>query len=100
MGAPRPHACRDGWLRAAGPPRAVDLRGAALVGAIVLQGAIGYAQYFSGVPPLLVALHVAGSIVVWITVLRFHLGLFVHPDEQTPDEEESPNGPRLATIQG
>ena len=52
--------------------------------AIVVQGAIGYAQYFSGVPPLLVAVHVAGSIVVWITVLRFHLGLFAHPGRTEP----------------
>ena len=75
------------WLRK-GSTRSVDQRGAALVGAIVVQGAIGYAQYFSGVPPLLVALHVAGSIVVWITVLRFHLGLFVHSVETG-----SPNSP-------
>jgi cytochrome c oxidase assembly protein subunit 15 len=82
------------WLRRSGAPRAVDLRGAALVAAILAQGALGYLQYFSGVPPLLVGLHVAGSIVVWIAVLRFHLGLFAHPDEVG-----SPNEAQLATIQ-
>jgi cytochrome c oxidase assembly protein subunit 15 len=74
------------WLRRRGAPRSVDIRGAALVAAILVQGAIGYVQYFSGLPPLLVGCHVAGSIVVWITVLRFHLGLFVHAAEQPADE--------------
>lgn len=32
----------------------------------VLQAAIGYTQYFSGVPPLLVASHVLGSCLVWV----------------------------------
>jgi cytochrome c oxidase assembly protein subunit 15 len=81
------------WLRRSGAPRDVDRRGAALVGAILLQGGIGYTQYFVGVPPLLVGLHVAGSIVVWVAVLQFHLGLFAHPVE-----DQSPSGPRLATI--
>lgn len=78
------------WLRREGAPRAVDQRGAVLVGAVLVQGAIGYAQYFNGVPPLLVGIHVAGSIVVWIAVLRFHLGLFVHP---------SPISPQVAKIE-
>jgi heme A synthase len=30
-------------------------------------------QYFSGVPVPLVALHVAGSVAVWITALRLQL---------------------------
>ena len=41
-----------------------------LLGGVVAQGAIGYTQYFTGVPALLVGVHVAGSIVVWILVLR------------------------------
>lgn len=47
--------------------------------AIVVQGAIGYAQYFTGVPPLLVALHVLGATLVWIAVLRLYLGLGRQP---------------------
>jgi cytochrome c oxidase assembly protein subunit 15 len=34
------------------------------------QGLVGYVQYFSGVPVLLVALHVAGSVFVWMAVVR------------------------------
>ncbi len=35
----------------------------------VAQGAIGYAQYFSGVPAWLVQLHVVGSIAVWCSTV-------------------------------
>jgi cytochrome c oxidase assembly protein subunit 15 len=31
----------------------------------VLQGAIGYIQYFSDVPPLLVGVHIAGATALW-----------------------------------
>ena len=37
------------------------------------QGLIGYVQYFSGVPVFLVALHVAGSVFVWMSVMRLGL---------------------------
>ena len=36
----------------------------------VAQGGVGYLQYFSGVPAQMVAIHVAFSVVVWISVLR------------------------------
>lgn len=38
------------------------------VGAVV-QGAIGYAQYFTGVPVFLVGLHVAGAVGLWTAVV-------------------------------
>ncbi|MGA1359032.1 MAG: COX15/CtaA family protein [Ilumatobacteraceae bacterium] len=36
----------------------------------LLQGGIGYLQYFTGVPVPLVALHVALSVAVWLSVLQ------------------------------
>lgn len=48
-----------------------------LVGVIVVQGTIGYAQYFSGVPALLVGLHVLGAALLWIAVLDVRLALSV-----------------------
>lgn len=50
-------------------------RGNLLVAAIVCQGTLGYVQYFTGVPEGLVALHVLGSVAVWVAVLRLHLAL-------------------------
>jgi heme a synthase len=66
-------------LRRRGAPRVVDQRAKVLVAAILAQGAIGYAQYFTGVPPLLVGLHILGATVVWIAVLRFHQSMWVRP---------------------
>jgi cytochrome c oxidase assembly protein subunit 15 len=54
---------------------AVQGRVRALVAVICLQGGVGYLQYFTGVPEGLVAIHVLGSVLVWIAVLRVHLGL-------------------------
>jgi cytochrome c oxidase assembly protein subunit 15 len=36
----------------------------------ILQGGLGYLQYFTGVPVPLVALHVVLSVVVWLAALR------------------------------
>jgi heme a synthase len=42
---------------------------------LVAQAAIGYWQYFTGVPALLVGFHVFGAACVWIAVLRAWLAL-------------------------
>ncbi len=52
----------------AAPRRAVRL-GWLLAGLIAAQGAIGYAQYFSGLPAGLVWVHVTGSVAIWVTAL-------------------------------
>jgi cytochrome c oxidase assembly protein subunit 15 len=44
-----------------------------LLTAAIVQGAIGYIQYFTGVPPLLVGLHVACATLVWVLTLRVAL---------------------------
>ena len=57
-----------------------------LVLVVVAQGALGYTQYFLGVPPGLVALHVAGSVAVWVATLVTYLGLFSYPAEIVDDD--------------
>src|SRR5207302_11269036 len=47
-----------------------------LVAVIVAQAAVGYIQYFTHLPVLLVGIHIAGATALWITALRFELGLF------------------------
>lgn len=64
-----------GLLYRDGASAALRRRGAWVTAAIVAQGAIGYTQYFTGVPEGLVFLHVFGATLVWIAVLRLHLGL-------------------------
>ena len=40
----------------------------ALLFTAVFQGAIGYAQYFTGVPVALVAVHIVGATALWFAV--------------------------------
>ena len=47
-----------------------------VVYAAAAQGAIGYWQYLTGVPPLLVEFHVAGSVVLWFLCLFTYFSLF------------------------
>ena len=50
-------------------------RATTLLTVVVLQGGLGYLQYVTGVPPLLVGLHVLGSMLVWMASLRLYLTL-------------------------
>lgn len=54
---------------------AVVQRSHELLVVLVAQAALGYWQYFTGVPALLVAFHVFGALLVWIAVLRLSLSL-------------------------
>jgi cytochrome c oxidase assembly protein subunit 15 len=41
--------------------------------AAFVQGAIGYVQYFTGVPALLVGFHILGATLVWVAVMHLLL---------------------------
>jgi heme a synthase len=71
------HAYRDTAGTTDG--KRVRRRGRLLVLAIVVQAAIGYVQYATGVPATLVGLHVFGSILVLLAVIGVHLALVVRP---------------------
>jgi cytochrome c oxidase assembly protein subunit 15 len=64
--------------RAAGAATAADTRHdlTVLLTVLVAQAAVGYIQYFSDVPPLLVGIHVAGATSLWIAVVWFYLRRF------------------------
>jgi cytochrome c oxidase assembly protein subunit 15 len=49
--------------------------GTVLVVVLVAQAGIGYLQYFTGVPPLLVAAHVLGATIVWMALVHQWLQL-------------------------
>ena len=51
------------------------------------QGLVGYVQYFTGVPALLVGFHIAGATAVWVAVLRLHLAFSV-PVAGTGEESD------------
>ena len=62
-------------LSVSGAPRRAVRRGWTLGALILAQGAIGYAQYFSGLPAGLVWVHVTVAVVIWIVVIRLFLAL-------------------------
>ncbi|WP_415954242.1 COX15/CtaA family protein [Streptomyces sp. KLOTTS4A1] len=59
---------------------------------LLAQGGIGYVQYFTDLPELLVAAHMLGSCLMWIAVIRLLLALRERPAEApgVPAQAESP----------
>lgn len=62
-------------LRAVGAPALAQRRALVLLGVVLAQGAIGFVQYVTGLPVLLVGLHVLGAVLVWVAALRLLLAL-------------------------
>ncbi|GAA4987939.1 COX15/CtaA family protein [Kineococcus glutinatus] len=62
-------------LRLAGAGRAAQRRGVELLVVTLAQGTIGYVQYFTGLPEVLVAAHMAGACVLVVAVTRLLLAL-------------------------
>ena len=50
------------------------------------QGAIGYTQYFTGIPEILVAAHLAGATIFWIAAWRIRLSV-VRASQQERDQQ-------------
>ncbi|GAA0468315.1 COX15/CtaA family protein [Streptomyces sp. NPDC046215] len=62
-------------LRAVKAPAVTARRVVELFGVLLLQGTVGFVQYFNDSPELLVGTHMFGSCLVWIAVLRVFLSL-------------------------
>lgn len=60
-------------LRSSAAPAVTQHRARQALEALAFQVAVGYAQYFTGVPVLLVSFHLLGAVLVWVAVLRFAL---------------------------
>ena len=70
-------------LKVSNAPARTVKRAWILVGIALAQGLVGYAQYFTGVPWLLVLLHLAGACAVWIALIGAHLSLRRRGEELT-----------------
>jgi cytochrome c oxidase assembly protein subunit 15 len=46
------------------------------------QGAIGYIQYFTGVPEILVAFHLLGAVLFWVAAWRIRLSVVRAPKNE------------------
>ena len=48
-------------------------------GLLMVQGPVGYVQYFTGVPVLLVGIHILLASLTWIEIVRLHLSTDAEP---------------------
>ncbi|OII59735.1 heme A synthase [Streptomyces sp. CC77] len=68
-------------LRVVDAPDDIRARARDLLVVLGMQGAIGYVQYFNGVPEVLVGAHMLGSALLWIAVLRLALATRERPSD-------------------
>ncbi|MFJ8234089.1 heme A synthase [Streptomyces sp. NPDC094448] len=68
-------------LRVVDAPGDIRSRARDLLVVLLLQGGIGYLQYFTGVPEILVGVHMLGSSLMWIAVVRLALSMRERPAE-------------------
>ena len=62
-----------------------------LLAVLVAQAAVGYTQYFTGVPAVLVGVHILGAVSVWIAVVRVGLVMReVAPAAPRPAADDPP----------
>ncbi|MGH3655342.1 MAG: COX15/CtaA family protein [Micromonosporaceae bacterium] len=63
-----------GWfaIRATAPGSSAARAATLLVAAELAQGGIGFVQYFTALPVLLVGLHMAGACMVWLAALHLY----------------------------
>ncbi|MFI6346789.1 heme A synthase [Streptomyces sp. NPDC050560] len=64
---------------------------------LLAQGVIGYVQYFTHLPEVLVGLHMVGAALVWIGTLRVRLALRERPDA-VPDAPARAEAARLPSV--
>jgi heme a synthase len=77
-------------------------RGELLLAVLVAQAAVGYSQYLTGDPVLLVGIHITGATAVVIAMLAFNLGLYARePALRGQTVMEMPKAaPELANVTG
>ncbi|MEB3966334.1 COX15/CtaA family protein [Streptomyces kunmingensis] len=63
---------------------------------LLAQGVIGYVQYFTDLPEVLVGLHMLGSALVWIGVVRVALSLRERPHSAADIPAQT--DPELSTV--
>ena len=85
-------------LRAVQAPPAAIRAAAILILVELGQGLIGFVQYFTGLPVLLVGAHMLGAALVWIATLAALRSLRVRRDLVRPAPATSPARPEAAAT--
>ncbi|MET8676263.1 COX15/CtaA family protein [Streptomyces sp. NPDC004647] len=78
-------------LRAVDAPAAVRRRARDLLVVLLAQGLIGFVQYLTHLPEVIVGAHMLGSCLVWIAVLRVPLAMRERPEPETAAGAELPS---------
>ncbi|MDX3851547.1 COX15/CtaA family protein [Streptomyces sp. AK02-01A] len=83
-------------LRVVDAPVDTRARARDLLLVLLAQGGIGYVQFFTGLPEVLVGAHMFGSCLVWIAVLRLAMSLRERP--VTTAEIPAQSDPALSAV--
>ena len=77
-------------IHAVDVPERVRRAARILVVVLVAQAAVGYTQYFTHLPPLLVEVHVIGATALVVGTIQLYLAFTHHPHERsaTPDRPD------------
>ncbi len=75
-------------LRKVAAPNSEQWRARVVLVSLIVQAGIGYTQYFTGVPVVLVGFHILGATLTWIAVVWFHLDLSPLPEEVRDERGE------------
>jgi cytochrome c oxidase assembly protein subunit 15 len=78
-------------LRALDAPHALRRHSVWLVAAVLFQVAVGFTQYFLGVPAGLVGVHIAGATVLWMAAVRLALDCTASEEGLTPYGASQPH---------
>jgi heme a synthase len=70
-------------LRVVDAPTRARRRALTVLFVALAQGTVGYVQYFTGLPALVVAVHLLGASLIIVTVVRLHLSLRTRPAVET-----------------
>ncbi|MFE5397687.1 heme A synthase [Streptomyces sp. NPDC056568] len=87
-------------LKAVDAPKGPLARTRDLFLVLLAQGVIGYVQYFTDLPEVLVGLHMFGSCLVWIATLRVLLALRERTPEDGPGLPAQEVGAAHASLAG
>ena len=87
-------------LKAVDAPKGPLSRTRDLFLVLLAQGVVGYVQYFTDLPEVLVGLHMLGSCLVWIAVLRVLLALRERPEATVPGLPAQDHTPTSVSMAG
>lgn len=76
------------WTLSKQGPRTLQNSMSSWLFVAIMQGGIGYTQYFTGVPELLVGAHIAGATLLWVATVRLFIAV---SDPMAPSAERSRN---------